>query len=60
MSQDKVNSMTDGQSKRVVSIRESDGSIVKLEIHRSLRSTSRLAREYANLGYPDRYAVFAE
>ena len=44
----------------VISIRESDGSIVKLEVHSSLNSTAKLAREYARLGYPDRYAVFSE
>ena len=43
----------------VISIRESDGSIVKLEVHDTLRSTTRTAREYAAAGYPDRYAVFS-
>ena len=43
----------------VVTIREADGSIVKLEVHASLPSTSALAREYAKAGYPDRYAIFA-
>ena len=48
--------MNDG----VISIRESDGSIVKLEPYTILPSTLELAREYAKKGYPDRYAVFAE
>ena len=45
--------------KKIVSIRESDGNIVKLELHDELASTTALAREYAHAGYPDRYAVFA-
>lgn len=47
------------EEKNVISIRESDGNIVKLEIHDELHSTTRLAREYARAGYPDRYAVFS-
>ncbi|MBR2343185.1 MAG: hypothetical protein IKA64_02920 [Clostridia bacterium] len=45
--------------KKIVSIRESDGNIVKLELYDELPSTVALAREYARAGYPDRYAVFA-
>lgn len=41
-------------------MRASDGSIVKFEYHKVLPSTSRLAKEYAKAGYPDRYVVFAE
>ena len=41
-------------------MRASDGSVVKLECHDALPSTSRLARQYARIGYPDRYVVFAE
>ena len=44
----------------VTSMRASDGSIVKLECHNALHSTARLAKEYAKLGYPDRYVVLAE
>jgi len=44
----------------VTTMRASDGSVVKLECHDALQSTARLAREYAKLGYPDRYVVFAE
>lgn len=44
----------------VTTMRASDGSVVKLECHDALPSTARLAREYAKLGYPDRYVVFAE
>lgn len=38
----------------------SDGRIVRLESHTRLSSTAELAKEYANQGYPDRYAVFTE
>lgn len=44
----------------VMTMRASDGSVVKLECHDALPSTSRLAKQYAKLGYPDRYVVFAE
>ena len=43
-----------------LTIRENDGSIVTLEVHHSLPSTSDLIREYANEGKPDRYIVLAE
>jgi len=43
-----------------MTMRASDGSVVKLECHDALPSTSRLAKHYAKLGYPDRYVVFAE
>ena len=44
----------------IVSIRESDGNIVKLEAHDKLPSVAALAKQYAAEGYPDRYAIFAE
>ena len=44
----------------VISIRENDGSIVKLEVCDALESTSALAKEYARLKYPDRYVVFTD
>ena len=44
----------------VTTMRASDGSVVKLECHDALPSTARLARQYAKLGFPDRYVVFAE
>ena len=44
----------------VTTMRASDGSVVKLECHTALPSTAELARQYAKIGYPDRYAVFAE
>jgi biotin-(acetyl-CoA carboxylase) ligase len=44
----------------VFSFRASDGNTVKLEYRESLPSTSALATQYAEAGYPDRYAVFAE
>ena len=42
-----------------MSMRASDGSVIELECHDALPSTASLAREYAKLGYPDRYVVFA-
>ena len=48
------------ENKNVITLRESDGSIVNMEIHESLESTASLARDYALKGYPDRYIVFAE
>jgi BirA family biotin operon repressor/biotin-[acetyl-CoA-carboxylase] ligase len=44
----------------VSSIRASDGSIIRFECHDALHSTSKLAKAYAKIGYPDRYVVFAE
>ena len=44
----------------VFSFRTSDGNTVKLEYHTSLPSTAKLAKDYANSAYPDRYVVFAE
>lgn len=46
--------------KKIVNVRLSDGSNVKFEYRNRLTSTAHLAREYANLGYPDRYVVFTE
>ena len=44
----------------LISVRESDNNIVKLECYNRLDSTVKLARAYARDGYPDRYAVVAE
>ena len=44
----------------IMSFRASDGNTVKVEHRESLPSASTLAKEYARLGYPDRYVVFAE
>ena len=44
----------------LISIRESDNNIVKLECYNRLDSTTKLARAYARDGYPDRYVVVAE
>ena len=44
----------------LISVRESDNNIVKLECYNRLDSTTKLARAYACDGYPDRYAVIAE
>ncbi len=45
---------------KLITVRASDGSVIKLECHNALPSTSRLAKIYAKNGYPDRYVVFAE
>ena len=47
-------------SKKTTDIRRPDGNIVRIEAHNTLRSTSELAKEYASLGYGDRYVVFSE
>lgn len=47
-------------SPELISIREFDNNIVKLECYNRLDSTTKLARAYARDGYPDRYAVVAE
>lgn len=44
----------------IVTIRIPDGGIARLECHDTLPSTAQLAREYAKVGYPDRYVVFSE
>ena len=44
----------------IVTMRAGDGNIVKLECHDTLPSTVTVARDYAKLGYPDRYVVFSE
>lgn len=44
----------------VLTMRASDGSVVKIECHDALPSTSALAKQYAKAAYPDRYVVFAE
>ena len=46
--------------RNIVSMRASDDSIVKLECHERLLSTAALAKQYAKMGYPDRYVVIAE
>ena len=47
-------------SRNIVTMRASDDSIVKLECHERLLSTAALAKQYAKMGYPDRYVVIAE
>lgn len=47
-------------NRELISIRASDDSVVKLEYHERLDSVASLAKEYAENGYPDRYAVLAE
>ncbi len=44
----------------VLTLRMSDGNVIKFEYYDTLPSTASLAREYAKAGYPDRYVVFAE
>lgn len=48
------------EKKNLITLREADGSIINMEIHDKLVSTSALAKEYAVSGYPDRYIVYAE
>ena len=47
------------ESNKIV-FRASDGNTVRLERRESLPSAAALAKEYANAGYPDRYAVYTE
>jgi BirA family biotin operon repressor/biotin-[acetyl-CoA-carboxylase] ligase len=47
-------------NQNVISIRAADDSIVKLECHQKLLSAAMLAKQYAKMGYPDRYVVIAE
>lgn len=47
------------ESNKIV-FRASDGNTVRLEHRESLPSAAALAKEYANAGYPDRYAVYTE
>ena len=44
----------------IISCRMSDGSSVKIEHRPYLDSTTSLARDYAQAGYPDRYVIFTE
>jgi BirA family biotin operon repressor/biotin-[acetyl-CoA-carboxylase] ligase len=46
--------------KNIISMRASDDTIVKIEHHEKLPSAAALAREYAKLGYSDRYAVLCD
>lgn len=48
------------ENKEIVNVRLFDGTSIKLECRDRLPSTTQLAKEYANLGYPDRYAIFTE
>ena len=48
------------EASNAISMRASDGSIVKIEYHTRLNSAAELAKEYAKQGYPDRYAVVCE
>ena len=47
------------ESNKIV-FRASDGNTVRLEHRQSLPSAAALAKEYANSGYPDRYAIYTE
>ena len=47
-------------NQNIISMRASDGSVIKLECHDALVSTLNLTRAYAKLDYPDRYVVFSE
>lgn len=48
------------QETNKIVFRASDGNTVRLEHRVSLPSAAALAKEYANAGYPDRYAVYTE
>lgn len=48
----------DGRSYSTIKV--GNGTTVKIEYRDSLPSTSVLAKEYAERGYPDRYAIFTE
>lgn len=45
--------------KNIKKIRSFDGGVLQIECHDSITSTSSVAKEYANSGYPDRYMVFS-
>ncbi len=44
---------------QIKKIRSFDGGMLQIECHDSVSSTSVLAKQYANAGYPDRYMVFS-
>ena len=44
----------------ITDIRMQDGNIVRIESHKSLPSTAKLAKQYATSGYRDRYVVFTD
>lgn len=48
------------EEKKIVTLRGADNSVINMEIHKDLPSVTRLAREYARNGYPDRYVVFSD
>lgn len=48
----------DGRSYSTIKV--GNGTTVKIEYRDSLPSTAALAKEYAERGYPDRYAIFTE
>jgi BirA family biotin operon repressor/biotin-[acetyl-CoA-carboxylase] ligase len=48
------------QESNIIIFRALDGNTVRLEHRESLPSAAALAKEYANAGYPDRYAVYTE
>ena len=48
------------QDENTTSLRLADGSMLKIEQHKSVESTAKLARSYAESGYPNKYVVFSE
>ena len=44
---------------KMINMRAQDGKTVYIEYHDALVSTAALAKQYAEAGYADRYAVFA-
>ena len=49
----------DNGTVKTLNFRAADGNTVYIECHDSLASTAALARQYADSGYADRYAVFS-
>ena len=44
----------------ITTMRVPDGGSIKIEYHKSLHSTTELARKYAKEGYSDRYVIFTD
>ena len=47
-------------SPMITTMRAPDGGSIKIEYHKSLHSTTELARKYAKEGYSDRYVIFTD
>lgn len=51
--------MTDKNEVNIIKARSFDGGIIQIECHNCVTSTAKLAKQYANSGYPDRYMIFS-